>query len=71
MKRESRAAVRAASGRSDAGEEKAARAGAMRGWGYPGRSWRLYSLSRAPPRGHPAGESGAQWTGRTVVGAQC
>lgn len=33
------AAVRAASGRSDAGEEKAARVGAMRGWRYPGRSW--------------------------------
>jgi hypothetical protein len=51
-KRASRTAVGAASGRSDAGEEKAARAGAMRGWGYPGRSWGIYSLTQAPPRGH-------------------
>jgi hypothetical protein len=33
-----RAAVREGSGRSDAGEEKAAREGAMQGWRYPGRS---------------------------------
>lgn len=49
--RAERAAVRAASGRSDAGEEKAARAGAMWEWRYPGRSWRIYSPPRAPPRG--------------------
>jgi hypothetical protein len=37
--------------RSDAGEEKAAREGAMRGWRYPGRSWNIYSTSWGLPRG--------------------
>jgi hypothetical protein len=58
--------VRAASGRSDAGEEKADRAGAMRGWGHPGRWWDIYRPTRAPPHGYGRESSvhhgpGARW----------